>query len=461
MTSDNFEAQTRKHFLMQFGEKATNDGECEAWSDVDENELLSATNVPSFNYWDFSEPRKNRYNSLSCVQKQGVDSTSHNYTPKINYKQSENKNTHNLDRFKNVTDGDLEIYIKEQENRNTSRKTKSDVKIFKTFLTNIHDENRCIENIPQVELDRYLGLFFVSAQKEKSKNGTLEYEPSSLKSIRASIHRYLKDKQYDGNIMVDDEFYKSRQGLTAKFKELKSLGMGNKPNAADPLTDIEINKFYDDNLLGADNPRALQNTVYLNNNYHFGLRGVTEHYNLCWGDITLKVDTNGDEYLQYCKERQTKTRQEDNIGNIRKSGPIAMENKSDGTRCPVLAYKLFSLKRPENMKKTDSPFYIQATIFQDDNIKSKTFWYKNLRLGVKSISKIIKSMAKESLPESNKKLTGHSARKGAIQKQKDAGIQDTEIVQRTGHKNIKSSLIFKNKLRATEKNFSNAFGHQL
>jgi hypothetical protein len=86
-------------------------------------------------------------------------------------------------------------------------------------------------------------LFFVSAQKEKSKNGTLEYEPLSLKSIRASIHRYLKDKQYDGNIMVDDEFYKSRQALTAKFKELKSLGMGNQPNAADPLTDIEINKF--------------------------------------------------------------------------------------------------------------------------------------------------------------------------------------------------------------------------
>jgi hypothetical protein len=94
------------------------------------------------------------------------------------------------------------------------------------------------------------------------------------------------------------------------------------------------------------------------------------------------VDTNGDEYLQYCKERQTKTRQGDNIGNIRKSGPIAMENKSDRTRCPVLAYKLFSLKRHENMKTTDSPFYIQATIFQDDNIKSKTFWYKNLRLGV-------------------------------------------------------------------------------
>ena len=74
--------------------------------------------------------------------------------------------------------------------------------------------------------------------------------------------------------------------------------MWNKPNATNPLTGLEINKFYDDNLLGANNPRALQTTVYQNNNYHFGLRGVTEHYNLCWCEKTLKVDTNGDEYLQ-------------------------------------------------------------------------------------------------------------------------------------------------------------------
>jgi hypothetical protein len=74
--------------------------------------------------------------------------------------------------------------------------------------------------------------------------------------------------------------------------------MGNKPNATNPLTDLEINAFYDYNLLVANNPRALQTTVYQNNNYHFGLRDVTEHYDLCWGEITLKVDTNGDEYLQ-------------------------------------------------------------------------------------------------------------------------------------------------------------------
>ncbi|CAC5400581.1 unnamed protein product [Mytilus coruscus] len=153
--------------------------------------------------------------------------------------------------------------------------------------------------------------------------------------------------------MTDDEFYKSRQILNAKSKNLKSLGLGNKSNASDPLTDDDINEFYSKNVMGPTSPRSLINTIYINNNYHFGLRGVTEHYNLCWGDITLKVDTNGDEYLQYCRERQTKT------------------------------------------------------TFQDDKYGSKLLWYKGQRLGTKYISKIIKSTATESLPNNDKRLTGH------------------------------------------------------
>ena len=78
--------------------------------------MLSATNVPSFNYWNFSVPRQNRYDSL-CVQPQCVDAPTNNYGPKTNYKQSESKNTCNLvpgnERFKNVIDEDLEVYIQE------------------------------------------------------------------------------------------------------------------------------------------------------------------------------------------------------------------------------------------------------------------------------------------------------------------------------------------------------------
>ncbi|CAG2245634.1 unnamed protein product [Mytilus edulis] len=464
------------------------ESDSESWEsgdNSDTNTLLSEMDSPSCSYWDFSKPSSStRYKYLPVnvdkFQKQSATNEKQQENAKVdkntktdsdqtasfgitssaklqreNAKEDKNTKTDSdqtgttslakaseSDRFRDVTDADINSFLQEQLNKNTSKKTKSDLKIFQLFLKSKHDEKRNIEQIPPQELDRYLSFFFLSATKEKQTNGTFEYEPSSLKSIQQSISRHLKDNEYGCNIITDDEFHKSRQTLSAKFKNLKSLGLGNKPNAADPLTDDDLNKFYMKNVMGSNSPRSLTNAVYINNNYHFGLRGVTEHYNLCWGDISLKVDTNGDEYLQYCRERQTKTRQGENITNLRKSGPIAVENKIDRTRCPVFQYKLFRQKRPDTMKKEDSPFYIQASTFQDSNYESKILWYKNLRLGTKSISKIIKDMATEALPNNDKRLTGHSARKGSIQKQKDNGVQDTEIVQRTGHKNVNSLLSY-------------------
>lgn len=448
MASDDFEQQSRRHFLMQFGNNPNeiDQNNEELWDSDETDELLSEIGSPNINYWDFSQPRPNSYQNLPANSGRPCQNQSNANQELVQNISTTAKESISYDneqqRFKKVSESELEIFLKQQENRNTSRKTKSDMKIFQTFLTTMHNETRKVEDIPPEKLDNYLSLFFVSATKSRESNGTIEYEPSSLKSIQVSIGRYLKDMNYGFNIQQDDEFHKSRRTLSAKFKELKSLGLGNKINASDPLTDEELNKFYDDNLMGTKNPRSLLNTVYINNNYHFGLRGVTEHYNLCWGDISLKVDTNGDEYLQYCRERQTKTRQGDNVNNIRKGGPIAMENKLDRSRCPVFAYKLFSQKRPESTKTDNFPFYIQAITFQDDNYESKLQWYKKQRLGTKSIQSIIKNMAKESLPGTDKKLTGHSARKGSIQKQKDNGIEDTEIVQRTGHKNINSILSY-------------------
>ena len=56
------------------------------------------------------------------------------------------------------------------------------------------------------------------------------------------------------------------------------------------------------------NPRALVNTVWLNNTLHFGLRGVHEHVQMMWGDIELKLNAAGVEFLEF-NERVSKTRQ--------------------------------------------------------------------------------------------------------------------------------------------------------
>lgn len=50
----------------------------------------------------------------------------------------------------------------------------------------------------------------------------------------------------------------------------------------------------------------LLNSVWLCFTMHFGMRGVTPHLNMMWGDVELK-EGQGGEYLEFT-ERTTKTR---------------------------------------------------------------------------------------------------------------------------------------------------------
>jgi hypothetical protein len=89
--------------------------------------------------------------------------------------------------------------------------------------------------------------------------------------------------------------------------ELKKQGKGNRPNASQALSDEDINLLYARRQLGSHSPRAIINSLWLNNTLYFGMRGVNEHRNIKWGDITCKSDNAGLEYLEF-NERQTKTR---------------------------------------------------------------------------------------------------------------------------------------------------------
>ena len=97
------------------------------------------------------------------------------------------------------------------------------------------------------------------------------------------------------NIPSDVAFERARKCLEAKNKQLKKEGKGNRPNAAEALSDDEINILYEKNLLGISNGEALINSLCLFNSLHFGLRGCGEHRQMCWGDVQLMKDADGTE----------------------------------------------------------------------------------------------------------------------------------------------------------------------
>ena len=171
------------------------------------------------------------------------------------------------------------------------------------------------------------------------------------------------------------------------------------------------------------------------------MRTQEEHYYLQWGDVTLKMDATGAEYLQY-NERQTKTRQGDNPRDVRIIAPKAFSTsgRRDDVKDPVSAYKVFAGKRPIDMVTEDSPFYLGINVVKPGSVHKG--WYKCQQMGINKLGSLMKSMfanaGLDDLTMSSKNISNHSARKTMIQTLKDNNVPDTNIQQISGHKNIQS-----------------------
>ena len=149
---------------------------------------------------------------------------------------------------------DISQFIHSASNKNTNMKTKSDIKTIEKFLET-QNEYRHIEAIPPAELDILLSRFFISAKKCDGS----DYEPNSLRGFLSSVNRFLSEKIPAINVMTSPEFRTCQQTVKAKQILLKKQGQGNKPNAAQPLTEKEEETLWAKNLMGLSSPEALLN----------------------------------------------------------------------------------------------------------------------------------------------------------------------------------------------------------
>ena len=118
-------------------------------------------------------------------------------------------------------------FIRKQRSQLTVYKDCTKTNRLKKFYESV-SENRELENIPPVELNKILCSFFMTAKRKDGK----EYEPGSLTSIQNTLQCILADSGFKINIKTDTEFEKSRTVLASKRKELTSYSYGNHPNAA-------------------------------------------------------------------------------------------------------------------------------------------------------------------------------------------------------------------------------------
>ena len=140
-----------------------------------------------------------------------------------------------------------------------------DVKLLIEFLRQKH-EQRNPEDTKAKELNEYLFKFILSVKRKDGK----DFEPLALRGLYSSFNRHLKECKYPISVINDVAFERKRKCLEAKNKQLTKKGKGNRPNAAEALSDDEINILYGKNLLGISNGEALINTLWLFNSLHFG-----------------------------------------------------------------------------------------------------------------------------------------------------------------------------------------------
>ena len=152
---------------------------------------------------------------------------------------------------------------------------------------------------------------------------------------------------------------------------------------------------------------------------------------MCWGDVKLCQTSTGEEYLEF-NERETKTRSGNDPPNVRAIAPktFAVPNNE---KCPVKAYKVYTEKRPAEMKTDDAPFYLAV-----NNVKygSDKPWFKKAPVGVNKLNTLMKTMAQKARLGPNFK--NHSGRKTMIQTLVNNDVPPTDIMQMPGHKNVQS-----------------------
>ena len=181
-----------------------------------------------------------------------------------------------------ATNTDLQRFLDNNKNRNTTKTTATWVNRFETWR-NVRKLPHALEDIPESELDGILQRFFAELRKQDGG----EYEPDSLRTMLASLDRFLRDKGRLYSILKDKSFEGCRKLLNGKAIELREKGMGKRKNKSDPLSEKDEEQLWRRKVLGGYNAKSLNYTwsIFYVISQQFGTRGCQEHHQLRIEDL--------------------------------------------------------------------------------------------------------------------------------------------------------------------------------
>ena len=349
---------------------------------------------------------------------------------------------HDMSRFQDITEEDLQNLQVKQNAPNTDKSTAFGVKLFHTYMTECGVSDDLTIMAPQL-LNQRLERFYAAVRKEDGEY----YKLNSMRSVRSSIQRrYLEKCSVD--IIDDIRFKTSNNTFNNICKRIKAAGKGDTEHypEMEPEDIRRLCASFDVN-----DPSGLQEKVwfdiqlYLIRRGREGLRAMTK------STFGVFLDSTGCKFFSQVMGESDK-----NHGIMDSASDTTGEGRlyeTGSPRCPVKCFERYmSHLNP-----------IQDALWQRplDKLKDRV-WYCNAPIGEKTLGGMLAKMSiKYGLSQ---RYTNHSIRVTSMQILEDNMVEGRHIQRVSGHKSLESVQLYGRRLSTSRKRdissiFSRAVGN--
>ena len=215
--------------------------------------------------------------------------------------------------------------------------------------------------------------------------------------------------------------------MSGIFKTMTSEGRDNTTHH-NPVEAGHMKQLADTGVIGTENPKALQNLVWLSIALHFAKRGSQGWRGMTKNTLVQGVDDQGMQFLEYGSCEKQKNHPGD-VDNESYRPEARMYARPGNPLCPVSAYlKYVSHLKPE-----------LDALWQRPNPNWQLpggSWYCKSPLGVQTLGKMMKKMSFDAGLSTI--YTNHCLRATASVGLAHAGHERSDICIVTGHKNVRS-----------------------
>lgn len=286
-----------------------------------------------------------------------------------------------------------------------------------------------LKTIEEERLNNYLRYFY---HELRTKNGRF-YSPTSLKCIRAGIHRHINqtlNRKID--IINGDNFASSNRML--KTMAGLWLSHGGESTQYDKIEDQDLEKIF--SSFRRTNGEELQNEVIFSLLYYLGARGREDLRRIKRSDLTFELDSNGAKYA-YLKTKKDDASEPNNVrknvkASLKENDYKNLKNNRIYDSQAVECLEIYLNRLKHDAPDSDNLFHRPVR----GNTSKQCFYSSKQVRGVNFLGDFMKKLSKRL--KLSKDYTNHCVRCTTVSRAKESGMSNSDVCLITGHKDQRS-----------------------